>query len=397
MNVNVERLYEIAGKPKRRIIGLMSGTSLDGLDVVVCGIEGSGMGTKLTVENFETVPYEPAFRAEVLQVFSKRTADLEKVCLLNGWIAGQHAQMINDCLAKWDIPRESVDLIASHGQTIYHAPQHLHNNHIFGSATLQIGDGDHIAVKTGIITISDFRQKNIAAGGEGAPLAAYGDIILFGNPETDTVLLNIGGITNFTFLPAAVSSKKMFSTDAGPGNTLMDAWMQKNFPGQTYDRDALVARQGTVNNKLLVALNDHPFFDLPFPKSTGPELFSAGFLADAIKRAGAEKLDVNDVMATLNAFTASVICDSIKKIKNHNDRLEIFISGGGMHNPMVLEYVRNNIPGVSIQSTAAKNIDPDAKEAILFALLANECVAGDAQTFASFFPATGMGKISFPS
>jgi anhydro-N-acetylmuramic acid kinase len=304
--------------------------------------------------------------------------------------------MINDCLAEWKIKRKDIDLIASHGQTIYHAPMHLHKNKKFGNATLQIGDGDHIAVRTGIITISDFRQKHVAAGGEGAPLAAYGDLILFGRSEKDTVLLNIGGISNFTFLPSQSSSQKMFSTDVGPGNTLMDAWMQKNFPGEYFDKDAAVAKKGTINNELLIALYDHPFFDLPFPRTTGPELFSLQYLDDAIKRFSNEP-QVNDIMATLNAFTASVICDSIKKIPRSDTELEIFLSGGGMHNPMVIEYIKTHIPDVSIRSTAEKGINPDAKEAILFALLANECVAGDANTFAKHFPNVSMGKISFPA
>lgn len=397
MREHVERLYQISKKEKRRIIGLMSGTSLDGLDIGVCSIEGSGLATKLKLEKFKTIEYESDLRNEVLEVFSKKYADLEKVCLLNAWLATRHAQMINDCLEEWNIDPKEIDLVSSHGQTIFHAPQHLHQNNKFGNATLQIGDGDHIAVRTGIITISDFRQKNIAAGGEGAPLAAYGDLILFGNPEKDTVLLNIGGIANFTFLPSEKSSQKMFSTDVGPGNTLMDAWMQKNFPGKYFDKDAIIAKKGTVNNKLLIALYDHPFFGLPFPRTTGPELFSLKYLDDAIKTISNEELKVNDIMATLNAFTASVICDSIKKIPRSDSELDIFLSGGGMHNPMVIDYVRNNILNVTIQSTAEKNINPDAKEAILFALLANECVAGDAGTFTKHFPNVSMGKISFPS
>lgn len=396
MKKHIERLSEISHKQTRRIVGLMSGTSLDGLDIALCSIEGNGTATKVTLEHFKTIVYDAGMRMEVLDVFSKKIADLEKVSLLNEWIATCHAKMINDTLAEWQVLPEDVDLIASHGQTIYHAPRSFHQNNKFGNATLQIGDGDHIAVNTGIITISDFRQKNIAAGGEGAPLAAYGDLLLFGNPEKDTILLNIGGITNFTFLPSKSSLQKVFSTDAGPGNTLMDAWMQKNFPGKYFDRDAVVAKQGKVNSELLIALYDHPFFDLPFPRTTGPELFSIAYLDAALSRFSKEAIDVADVMATLNAFTASVICDSIKKVSRSDSPLEVYLSGGGMHNPMIMEYITANIPNVSIQSTAAKGIDPDAKEAILFALLANECVAGSETTFKSLFPNVSMGKISFP-
>jgi len=397
MKANVESLYQISKKDKRRIIGLMSGTSLDGLDIVLCLIKGSGMATTMHQEKFITMEYDSDFKKEVLEVFSKRTADLEKLCLLNEWIANRHAQMINACLKEWDIDPGEIDLVASHGQTIYHAPQHLHQNKKFGNATLQIGDGDNIALKTGIITISDFRQKHIAAGGEGAPLAVYGDLILFGNKERDTVLLNIGGIANFTYLPSEKSSQKMFSTDVGPGNTMMDAWMQKNFPGLYFDKDAGIAVTGSVNTRLLAALKDHPFFSLPFPKTTGPELFNLTYLDNAVQTFTNEKLQVNDVMATLNAFTSSVICDSIHKIPGLTTDPDIFLSGGGMHNHMVTDEVKKNFPYASVKSTAEKNIDPDAKEAILFAILANECVAGKPGTFTKLFPNVSMGKISFPS
>ena len=233
MHSNIQKLYDIANKPCRLIIGLMSGTSLDGLDIALCSIEGNGVNTKLHLLNFETIPYLDDFKSEIRTIFSRKQIDLEKLCLLNPWIALQHAQMINTCLQKWNIKNTEVDLIASHGQTIYHAPQRLHQQQKFGNATLQIGDGDHIAVATGIITISDFRQKNIAAGGEGAPLAVYGDYLIFGKSGEDRVLLNIGGIANFTYLPGVNENEKILCSDIGPGNTLMDAYIQEQFPGES--------------------------------------------------------------------------------------------------------------------------------------------------------------------
>ena len=396
MKTHIDLLHSISKKKQRRIIGLMSGTSLDGLDIAVCLLTGSGKGTGFTLENFKTVNYDTDLKREILSIFSRKDADLEKVCLLNEWIATRNAQMINECLSEWNLEPSNVDLIASHGQTIYHAPKHLHRDSKFENATLQIGDGDHLAIKTGIITISDFRQKHVAAGGEGAPLAAYGDFILFGDPHADTILLNIGGIANFTFLPSDKSDQAFFSTDVGPGNTMMDAWMQKNFPGKYFDEDAAVAKKGTVSKSLLKALCDNSFFALPFPKTTGPELFSLKYLDTAIKKTNNESLDVYDVMATLNTFTATVICDSIQMIPNKSTELEILLSGGGMHNPMVRDHIRQHIPGVTITSTATKNINPDAKEAILFAILANECIAGNASTFSRLFPNISMGKISLP-
>ena len=179
MHTHIEKLHAIAAKDYRRIIGLMSGTSVDGLDIAVCGFIGNGMDTAITVEHFKTVSYDDDFKKEIKSVFSIKQVDLEKLCLLNPWVALQQAKMINDSLKEWGIKNEAIDVIASHGQTIYHAPLSLHKQQKFGNATLQIGDGDHLAVATGIITISDFRQKHIAAGGEGAPLAVYGDYLIF--------------------------------------------------------------------------------------------------------------------------------------------------------------------------------------------------------------------------
>ena len=163
MNKNIESLYRISNKAERLIVGLMSGTSFDGLDIALCKIKGNGIDTKIELISFETIAYEPDFKEDLKSVFSRRDADLEKICVLNEWIGLKHASMINDCLKKWNYKNSDIDLIASHGQTIYHAPKFLHPGDKFTNATLQIGDGDHIAVKTGIITISDFRQKHIAA------------------------------------------------------------------------------------------------------------------------------------------------------------------------------------------------------------------------------------------
>ena len=395
MKHHVEQLHKIACKKQRVIIGLMSGTSLDGLDIALCAFEGSGLTTEFKLKNFKTVPYDDAFRKNVLAVFSKKDTDLEKVCLLNKSIANSHAYMIMQTLSEWGVAASDVDLIASHGQTIYHAPKHLHGDEA-GDATLQVGDGDHIAVATGIITLSDFRQKHIAAGGEGAPLAAYGDRILFSKENENVILLNIGGIANFTFLPSLKSGNNMFSTDCGPGNTLMDAWMQRHFPEHNFDKDALVALQGRVNEDLLKQLKDHPFFQLPFPKSTGPELFSIQYVEEAMSKTNTNDLSTEDVMATLNRLTASVICESLQTTPSNGYEVSILASGGGMHNPLIMSYMQENLPGMKVQSTAERNINPDAKEAILFAILANECIAGEEETFADYNPAVSMGKISFP-
>lgn len=175
----IEKLYKIAKKDSRFIIGLMSGTSLDGLDIALCKISNSGKSTVVSLENFITMDYDDEFRTHIRGIFAKRSIDQQLLSGLNAYIGHVHAELINQALQKWGISKDAIDCIASHGQTVYHAPQSLTKDTAMPNSTLQIGDGDHIAVKTGIITISDFRQKHIAAGGEGAPLAAYGDYLLF--------------------------------------------------------------------------------------------------------------------------------------------------------------------------------------------------------------------------
>jgi len=399
MNTNLSSLFHIAQKKVLNIIGLMSGTSLDGLDIALCTISGHGHETKIELSAFKTIPYNPAFKAEIKSVFSKKEVDLEKLCLLNPWVALQQAAMINEFLQQENIAKEEVDLIASHGQTIYHAPKAQHQQEQFGNATLQIGDGDHMAVATGIITISDFRQKHIAAGGEGAPLAVYGDYLIFSKKEEDRIMLNMGGIANYTYLPGSLDANKIFSTDTGPGNTIMDALMQREYPGTYFDEDAAIAKQGTVNEVLLKALMDHPFFEQCFPKTTGPELFNLQYLQEAKEKTGLQNLSVFDTMATLNLFSAQTIAAAMQQTMAGKSDFHLYASGGGMHNPLLMQHIKTLLPQVSIHLTSELGIHPDAKEAVLFAVLANECIAGGTIHFGDHHrgvPTVTMGKISFP-
>ncbi|MBP6430818.1 MAG: anhydro-N-acetylmuramic acid kinase [Ferruginibacter sp.] len=399
MKHNIDKLYYISTKPMRKIIGLMSGTSLDGLDVALYEIEGRGLTTKIKLTQFETVSFDDDFKNEVKTIFSKKNVDLEKLTLLNPYIAVQHAYIINSLLQKWNVAATEIDCIASHGQTIYHAPKSLHQQNKFSNATLQIGDGDHLAVATGIITVSDFRQKHIAAGGEGAPLAVYGDYLILGKQGEDRILLNIGGIANFTFLPGSMNSAEIFSTDTGPGNTLMDALTQQNFPDNHFDENAAIALKGTINEELLKALNQNNFFKNSFPKTTGPELFNFGYLKLAKEKSATQNISVEDTMATLNKFTADTIVDAIKKSTNPQKNYTIYSSGGGMHNPLLMQHIQNALPQFVFKTTTDLEINPDAKEAVLFAVLANECICGDGsylQQGINGMPVVSMGKISFP-
>ncbi|MCJ8210607.1 anhydro-N-acetylmuramic acid kinase [Mucilaginibacter sp. RS28] len=391
MNRNLQQLFNMAEKESRLGIGLMSGTSLDGLDIALCRFNGTGLNTTFELLHFTTIAYEQDFKQDVLSVFAQKQVDLQKLCLLNAKIGSLHAEMILSALKQWRVQVEKVDFIASHGQTIYHAPRRLHQLPGYPDATLQIGDGDHIAVKTGILTISDFRQKQIAAGGEGAPLALYGDVILGSKTGENRLLLNIGGIANITYLPG--DGGQVICTDIGPGNTLIDAACRKYF-NKPYDEDALIASSGKVNSELLQALMDHPFFEEALPKTTGPELFSLAYVAEAQRNSATIAIAPEDLVATLTAFTAKVIVDFLREsLQNKVD--QVFVSGGGARNPVVMQHLSEHLPTVQIQDTEAIGINPDAKEAILFALLGNEAIAGEPLAISSN-PAVLMGKFSFP-
>lgn len=402
MNPNIESLYQISRKPARTIVGLMSGTSLDGLDVALCTISGAGTNTVVQLKEFETVAYSEEVKTEIRKVFAKKTIDFQHLALLNEWIGNLHANLVLDCLKQWNIDASEVDLIASHGQTVMHAPKIKHQQSQFPNATLQIGDGDHIAVRTGIITISDFRQKHLAAGGEGAPLAVYGDYFLFGNTEVNLIMLNIGGIGNFTFLPKDQNPEQVFVTDTGTGNTLIDAYTKLHFPDLSYDKDAQIAKKGIINQNLLKELKNDLFFKEPFPKTTGPELFNLDYIQNAIKESKSESIAVEDVLATLTRFSAETIAEAILNIvrqsESKNDDYFIYVSGGGAHNPLLMEYLKELVP-YSFKNTNELGISGDAKEALLFAVLANETVAGSPTHFGSKkgIPSITMGKISFPN
>ena len=399
MHQNIQNLVTVAAKQERMVIGLMSGTSMDGLDIALCSIKGAGRDTQFELKTFTTVDYTNDFKAKILSIFSKEMVALETLCLLNAWVGKQHGKMVLDALSSWKIAPATVDMIASHGQTIYHAPKSLHPNSEYDPATLQIGDGDHIAVTTDILTLSDFRQKHLAAGGEGAPLAVYGDYLLCSHPTENRLLLNMGGIANFTYLSAGCSLDQVFSTDTGTGNTLMDAYTRTHFAPMAYDKGGAIAAAGKINPALLTELKAHSFFTLDLPKTIGPELFNLEFLAKAQKASHTVDLSKEDVMATLNRFSAETIADCIQSSIPAGTKFNMYSSGGGMHNPVLMGHLTSLLPDATLYSSDVLGINPDAKEAILFALLANEAVAGTALFaggHATKIPIT-MGKISFPT
>jgi anhydro-N-acetylmuramic acid kinase len=226
----------------------------------------------------------------------------------------------------------------------------------------------------------------------------YGDHLIFSKEGENRIMLNIGGIANFTFLPGNRDVSAIFSSDTGPGNTLMDSYVQQYF-NTPFDKDSAIANSGSLHEGLLSALTSHSFFQQPFPKTTGPELFNLEYLRFAQNESGTVTLNHEDVLRTLNRFTAVTIAQSIRNCCDPNQTYTLYASGGGMHNPLVMEQLREMLPAFTFYTTSDLSIHPDAKEAVLFAILANETIAGNQLSYGnaqSGIPSVSMGKISFP-
>lgn len=381
MNKQLIKLSKIAQKHSRLIVGLMSGTSLDGLDIALCECGAHSV----SVKEFKTVEYDSILRARLSSIQSKQTVNLQEICELNTELAHSSANWVLEALDEWEISKNKIDLIASHGQTIYHHPTDIQ------TSTLQIVDGDHIAAKTGIITISDFRQKHTALGGQGAPLAALMDERLFRHQSKNRMLLNLGGIANFTWLPSKENEEEIVTSDIGPANTLINEAMQKYF-GQPFDEDGKIALSGTVHSELLKYLLLEPYFRKPFPKTTGQEEFNLA-LVEQLMESYQIKLDPKDFIATLTGVTVKSIVRAFDNIVEEG-KYELFISGGGIHNPVIMSGLKENLSTAEFKDFEELGIPSDAKEAALMAFLANALVLGD--RFVVNRGKVSLGKISLP-
>jgi anhydro-N-acetylmuramic acid kinase len=452
MNPSLIRLADLAQKP-RSIIGLMSGTSLDGLDIVLCEVSGHGLSSKLDVKQFLSIAYSDEFLSILRPVFANPQAPLSDVTRTNAWIAREHAKMITNALAKWGISNTEVDILASHGQTIFHAPNILElksdiateDDCTFATASLQIGDGDHLAFLTQIITVSDFRQKHIAAGGEGAPLVPYADYLLFSDTSESRILINVGGIANFTYLPSNKGFDSVVSADSGPGNTMMDVLIQHvntlkvsndlptGIPQITkpYDANGDFAAKGNIDETLLnimIAKSTEVA-----NSSTGQETYNIDFISQALNTLMQESYSIEsysiesysiesdptesrlilrrylsqhknaffNLIATLNFFTAKTISLALGKLPLSKDKLNppiIYLSGGGVHNSVLINNIQKCVGHIPVKTCTELGINADAKEAALFAILANQAIYGSNDVFANKhgIPATSFGKISLP-
>lgn len=391
MNKYLSKLWEISRKPERLIAGLMSGTSLDGLDIALCTVKASGNKTEIEVREFESRAYPHSLRKRLREIQSKEQTDTGELTLLNSEVGFLYGDSILKALDSWNISPADVDLVASHGQTVYHAPAQTKEEI---NATLQIVDGDHIAQKTGIITISDFRQKNTAVGGEGAPLAGIFDEVLFRDTSKNRILLNLGGIANFTWLPAKESGKPTLTSDTGPANTLINEAMQKYF-NLTFDESGKMGGQGTGHSELVRYILLEPYFRKPFPKTTGQEDFRLQYIEELMKGHGIE-CTPEDLVASLTAVTSQSISRAVDEIIG-DEAFECYVSGGGIHNKTLMEDLKSRVPQAEFKPFEELGLPPDAKEAAMMAFFANELVAGEGFAIPGVSEErVHLGKISLP-
>jgi anhydro-N-acetylmuramic acid kinase len=362
-------------KRKKSIIGLMSGTSADGIDAALIEVRGSGPGSSLRRLAFRTYPYPPGFKAFLMKNSDASSARLEDITRLDMLVAMLFADAARAIARSAGKTLSDIDLIGSHGQTIQHLPLAVP---LFGKkvrSTLQIGNPSAIATLTGVTTVGDFRVADIAAGGSGAPLVPLFDYLTLRSRGTSRAALNIGGIANITVLPASSRLADIMAFDTGPGNMLIDMLMQKLFK-KPMDRDGRTASAGRILSPLLGWMHTHPFLMQRPPKSTGRETFGEMFARRVLARARGAR--PRDIVATASEFTAlSIYTAYLAFIRPKGVQLEeIFVSGGGVHNCYLMDALRRYFSGARVQSTASLGLPPDAKEAMCFALLANETIAG---------------------
>jgi anhydro-N-acetylmuramic acid kinase len=358
-------------KQEHFIVGLMSGTSMDGVDAALVKIKGCGLGTEIELIKFICVPYEPYLLESLENVLH---SSVSRISELNFLVGEAFARAALQVVREAEFSDGEVDLIGSHGQTIYHNPPSYKNG---TPSTMQIGELDVIAERTGITTIGDFRTRDIAAGGEGAPLVPYADYLLFHKPRKVCIAQNIGGIANATVV--AERMEDVIAFDTGPGNMLMDKTASLATGGkERYDRDGRMALQGSVNEKLLNTLLSHPFFDQPPPKSTGAEVFGKAMALRLFAQVGENKVSLNDLMATLLEFTAESIALSYERFIFPRWKIEeTVLSGGGVRNPVLVERLKKRLGHVRFLTSDDYGVPADAKEAVAFAVLANELVSGN--------------------
>lgn len=360
-------------------IGLMSGTSLDGIDLVLAQFEKGGV----TLLHEAVFAFPESLKPSLLLLSQGETISLEKLGTIDHLLGRAYADAVNQFLKEKGLKKEQITAIGCHGQTVFHKPTGPHR------FSMQLGDANLIAALTGITTVADFRRKDMAFGGQGAPLVPAFHQFVFADPTLVRVVLNIGGIANISVLEPA---KPVIGFDTGPGNMLMDAWILRHL-GLNYDKDGEWAQTGKVHEALLADLLSEPYFKQPYPKSTGRELFHLGWLDEKLTKF--KTLKPEDVQATLLAFTA----DTIAKEVSHFFEGELLVCGGGAQNKALMAQLALVLPKWRVMKTDEKGLPADGLEALAFAWLAKQCLEGKSANLPSVTGASRacrLGAIYYP-
>ncbi len=370
----METLEKLFKKKKKLVIGLMSGTSADGIDAVLIEIRGDGDTSIIRQLAFETYPYPKDFREFLLKNSDAKTARVDDITRLDMLLAVFFSEAAKKIVRKARMNISDVDLIGSHGQTIHHLPT---PKSIFGKivgATFQIGNPSAIAKLTGIVTVGDFRTGDVALGGSGAPLVPLFDYLVLRTTAVNRAALNIGGIANITVLPRNCSLNQVIAFDTGPGNMIIDNLMQRYY-NRPFDRDGKIASSGKIKSSLLKWFLMHPFLKIKPPKSTGREMFGEDFIRSILMKT--KGIKNQDLIATVSEFTAlSIYLSYLKFVQSKTKISELIVSGGGVHNCYILKALGYYFSDIKVFSIDEINISSDAKEAICFAILANETISG---------------------
>ena len=382
-------LEEIRQKAEILAIGLMSGTSADGIDVALVKVRGAGFDTQLELQAFDVLRFSPAVRQRILAAMGSSGPGNKELCLLSSYLGELFAHACHHIAKKANVPMEEVDLIGLHGQTLYHHPKRESLPGFSVAGTMQIGSAAIVAERTGRLVVSDFRSRDMACGGQGAPLAPYLDFVLYHHRSRGRIAVNIGGIANVTAIPSDTSLEAVIAFDAGPGNCLMDLAASRFTKGAlACDAGGRMAQAGKINLSLLETLLKHPFFAQAPPKSADKGIFGAEFLDQALS--SHPGLPPNDVAATLAALTVRSIQSALMEHVLQRVRYEeMILSGGGALNPVLVNGLQQSLPKLFITRADDYSIPSKAKEAVLMAFLAHETVMGLAGNVPS---ATGAAR-----
>ncbi|MBR1586638.1 MAG: anhydro-N-acetylmuramic acid kinase [Clostridia bacterium] len=389
-------LHALLQKPSRLVIGLMSGTSADGMDAALVEIAGCGLNTRVTQRGFVSLPYPEDVRGEILRLAEGKSGGSRDLCLFH-FLLGQLS--LEACLAvcrQAGVDPRAVDLAGSHGQTLYHIPvaESYCGRSVRG--TLQLGEASVIAEGLGCPVVSDFRVRDLAAGGQGAPLVPYAEYLLYRQPDKTVGLQNIGGIGNLTVLPRGGAPQDTFAFDTGPGNMVMDQVTSRITGGRLrYDENGALAARGSAHPALLAWLLQDPYLLMSPPKTTGRESYGRAFVDRLMAQAQALGVSDLDTLATATRFTAETIRVAVERFCPAKPDY-IVVGGGGSQNPTLMRDMRSILP-MPVLVNEDLGFDSEAKEAVAFAVLANECIHGICNNVPSVTGASHpvvMGKIS---